>query len=346
MNFESSTRSNSFRSDSTSSYPLWFNPKKIGAFFGLIFICISAISAFPLSLIFSGKFVLRSDVRFLSLNDIKSWFNGWEKNQTLYNIFEFMTQNSLEWFGFRYYSLCLFFGAVIAFFLLLYFFSARNIGETTTEKFFVIMVILGMIGARGLFILTNLEYYIAKPNEILHLQGGGFSVFGAFVVCGVYLFYYCYRFKFNLSQLLSLLTPSIIILQIFTRIGNFFNYESYGKPTSLPWRMYVPEGAVNVNRYNINSLERYYHPVFLYEVVINAGLLFIILFYFKSLERYKTGMVFAVFAIVYSITRFLLDYLRLDATTINGLPVTLAQVFSLLLLCFGVFLIIKKKSLT
>jgi phosphatidylglycerol---prolipoprotein diacylglyceryl transferase len=344
------TPSSSFTSSpvSVSYHSNTLTPRKIGFGFAGFFIISFLVLFYPFSQFFRGSWEARPYVSFFTTNDIKAKLPDWQNNGTLKSIFEFLTQNQIEWFGFRFYSMFLFIGAVIGFFLMTYFLGLKSVAETTVEKIFVTFILLGIIGARGLFVLLNLEVFTKNPDKILNFQGGGFSVFGAFALCGAYLVWYCNKYKFNLWGFLSALVPSVLIVQIFARFGNFFNYESYGKPTSVPWKMFVPEGAVFANLYPVgNVIERFYHPTFLYEALINSTLLILVLLNYSKLEKKKEGLVFAIYAIVYGMTRICMDFLRLDMQTFikfGAIDIHFAQIFGFILLVLGLHTLLKKKT--
>src|SRR5215208_816178 len=102
------------------------------------------------------------------------------------------------------------------------------------------------------------------------------------------------------------------------QLGNFFNQELYGAPTNLPWKIYIDpdhrlEGYLNVD---------FYHPLFLYEAIWNLGNMLLLLWISRRFtDRLKNGDIFLVYLMVYPIGRFLLDFLRLDASMVAGINI-------------------------
>jgi phosphatidylglycerol:prolipoprotein diacylglycerol transferase len=102
------------------------------------------------------------------------------------------------------------------------------------------------------------------------------------------------------------------------RWGNFFNQELYGAPTDLPWKISIdPEhrlaGYLDVE---------YYHPLFFYESIWNLGNMFLLLWASRRFaDRLKAGDIFLIYLIVYPVGRFLLDFLRLDASMVGGINI-------------------------
>ncbi len=121
---------------------------------------------------------------------------------------------------------------------------------------------------------------------------------------------------FNILHLLDWLAPSVLLGQIIGRFGNFFNYEAFGYPTNLPWKMFVPE-YFRPSEY-ISAL--YFHPLFLYEALGNTFIFLGLLYFFranrikKSAKPVPAGALFFSYLILYNVLRFALEHLRIDST--------------------------------
>jgi phosphatidylglycerol---prolipoprotein diacylglyceryl transferase len=322
--------------------PSSFSPKKLSLIFLAIFTILTLIFFYPFKLLFEGTYEARPSFIFITTDKLKQNLGN---NPAFEGVFKFLSENSVEWFGFRFYSLFVFIGIVGAFFLMIYFLKAKNLAETTIEKLFISFVLLAIVGARGLFVIQNYSYFAEKPAEILNLQAGGLSMYGSLALIFLYLAYYSSKYRFRFYSLLDPLIPGLLFLQIFTRLGNFFNYEAYGQATNVLWKMYVPEGAVINNRYNTNGiLERFYHPTFLYEILFCSTLLILIMFFYQKLTTKFDGQVLAIYAICYGLFRIYNETLRLDITYLVGKGgVSYGQFFSIVLVGIGVFALFFKK---
>lgn len=305
--------------------------------FSIFFVSIIAIVYYPFLQFFSGKWEARPTVTLITFEQIKNY--SFLNNSFVDGLLDFLQQNGIDSFGFRYYSLMLFVGITIAFYLLIYFFQKISIYGIIAEKTFITLLILGLIGTRLLFVLLNYNYYFSKPIEIINFQQGGLSLYGGIIIVSLYLLLVAKKTQTNYRSLLDALTPSCLMIMIWARFGNFFNYESYGQATALPWKMYVPEGAVINNRYNIGeNLELFYHPLFLYEILFNIILFLLISYFYDFVTIYYRGFITGFFIIAYGVLRFLLEYIRLDVNRINDL-LTVGQVFSLAGILAGLILV-------
>ncbi len=134
----------------------------------------------------------------------------------------------------------------------------------------------------------------------------------------VVLYFYARKRKLNFAEWTDIVAPSIALGQAIGRWGNFFNQELYGAPTNLPWKIFIdPQHRLT----GFADVE-YYHPLFLYESLWNLGNMFLLLWISRRLgDRLKNGDLFLIYLITYPVGRFLLDFLRLDASQVAGINI-------------------------
>ena len=119
------------------------------------------------------------------------------------------------------------------------------------------------------------------------------------MIFSIFFFSKKYKIRFlYLSDLVSLVAPIGLFLG---RVSNFINTELYGRVTEFPFAIIYPL---------IDNNPR--HPSQLYEAVFEGLILLLILFiYFNNKpKQYLIGNISALFLILYSIFRFLIEYLR------------------------------------
>jgi phosphatidylglycerol---prolipoprotein diacylglyceryl transferase len=313
--------------------------KRIATQFLIFFAAVIAILFYPFQLFFSGKWEAKPYVNITSIHNLVS-FTGDKAS----SIEETLIQNDITSVGFRYYSLTLFIGVLIGFYLMIKFFAKNSISEAKTERLFIGLVIIGLIGARLGFVLMNLDHYTDNHlPEIINFKAGGLTLYGGLLTGGLYLMFYCWKNKIEFRTTLDALIPATLMVIIWARFGNFFNYEAYGQPTSVAWKMYVPQGAVTNNRYNIGGkLESFYHPTFLYEIILNILLFLVLTYFYDFLTSKRKGNVAGFMMIGYGVGRYFLENFRLDATPLNP-NLTYGQLFSVILATIGAILIITSK---
>ncbi len=309
----------------------------------LIFATLTAVLVYPLIMFFSGQWEVKPFVKLYSMDQFKNQFSEFSQSTSGTQFVEFMIQNGLDPIGFRYYSLCLFAGLIFGFWLLIKYLNRLGYKMSQIDRLFIELLIFGLFGARLGYVLSHSNYFINKPLEILNLQQGGLSLFGGLILSIIPVIKFTVKNKLNIFSLTDHIVPSGLMVLIFSRLGNFFNYESYGPKTDLPWKMFVPEGAVNNNRYLITDTGlNFYHPAFLYEMLPNIILLLFIAFLFNKLSVIR-GFITSIFLIGYGIIRFNVENFRLDSQSINQY-MTLGQLFAISFIILGVLVFVVSKK--
>ena len=139
---------------------------------------------------------------------------------------------------------------------------------------------------------------------------------GAVIGGAVVLYIFTRKHKLSFMEWADIMVPGLALGQAIGRWGNFINQELYGAPTSLPWKIYIDPA----HRLTGFVDQAYYHPLFLYESLWNVGNMFLLLWLGRRFsEKLKDGDLLLVYLIVYPVGRFLLDFLRLDASLLAGI---------------------------
>lgn len=200
------------------------------------------------------------------------------------------------------------------------------------------LVIGGVIGARLYDVLiVDWPYFSSHPTEVLYIWQGGLAIHGALIGGLAALIIWCRRRRQNLWLWLDVIAVVLPLAQAVGRWGNYFNSELFGGPTDLPWGILIGEKF----RPLIYQSQQYFHPVFLYESILDS-LLFIILFILFKKNNLKNGQLVGWYFIGYGLIRFLTEFIRIDPTGLIG-GIRVPQLVSLLLIIVGL-VIIKAKS--
>jgi phosphatidylglycerol---prolipoprotein diacylglyceryl transferase len=228
-------------------------------------------------------------------------------------------------FEIRYYGIILMLGAVAGAFLATREAKRRGHEPDIVWDLMIYLLIGGIIGARLWHILTpppssgiTAEWYFTHPLDALNIRKGGLGIPGAVIAGVIVLFFYSRKHGLNFAQWTDIAAPGLALGQAIGRWGNFVNQELYGAPTTLPWKIFIdPDHRLT----NYQDTE-YYHPLFLYESLWNLGNMFLMLWIsHRFADRLKNGDIFLIYLIVYPVGRFLLDFLRLDASMVGGINI-------------------------
>ena len=208
---------------------------------------------------------------------------------------------------------------------------ARGGQEGAVYDIALLPVIFGLIGGRLYHVVTDWWRYFGEGGAgfvgALRIWDGGLGIWGAVALGGVGAWIACRRRGIPLPAFGDAIAPGIILAQAIGRIGNYFNQELYGGPTSLPWALKIYErkdasGAVdNLNGVSTGEVLQYVHPTFLYELVWNL-LVFAALIWIDRRFKIGHGRLFATYVAGYCLGRFWIELMRVDdATHIDGIRV-------------------------
>lgn len=247
----------------------------------------------------------------------------------------------------RFYGIILMSGAVAGAFLARREAKRRGYDPEIVWDLFIYLLIGGVIGARVWHILTpspstgiTASWYLSHPLDALAVWKGGLGIPGAVIGGLIALFFYSRRTGINFSEWTDIASPGLALGQAIGRWGNFVNQELYGAPTDLPWRIFIaPEkrlaGYLDVG---------YYHPLFLYESLWNLMNMFLLLWISRRFaDSLKNGDIFLVYLIVYPVGRFLLDFLRLDASMVGGININ-QTIMAIVAVCAGTALYLRHRK--
>lgn len=130
----------------------------------------------------------------------------------------------------------------------------------------------------------------------------------------IFTILYAKVIRFSPLRLLDHFAIGATIMSAIGRVGCFLSGCCYGKETELPWGVHFPR---------VNG---YVHPTQVYHGLFEALLLTPFLLFLLAKSK-KNGTVFWSFVCIYSLFRFLIEFLRTNPQAWIGL--THAQLFSI-----------------
>lgn len=201
-----------------------------------------------------------------------------------------------------------------------------------TERVAIILVVIGFIGARLLWVATHWSD-IDSPIDVIAVWDGGLQFTGGFITAILVAPLVTRRWpKDRRWELLDGAVLGLAVGQMIGRLGCVAVGEHLGGPTDffLGWTY---TGGVVIE----GPLEEgvTYHNAALYEFLWLIPIILVLLY----LDRRKVpaGVMAGTFAVMYGLFRFLTDFVRINDRTLYGL--TGAQYMTIVLTLFGVFVI-------
>ncbi len=172
----------------------------------------------------------------------------------------------------------------------------------------------GIVGGRIYFDITT-------PMDIPHVWYGVFAVWdgGLGVWGGIFLATVvgCWRLRRNkvsVALFMDAVAPALLVAQGIGRIGNYFNKELFGRPTSLPWGLEIPyqyRVAGGIPARYLNSAT--FQPTFLYELIFDFAWA-AVLVWLGHHRKIKAPGLFALYVAGYSAYRIFEESLRVDSS--------------------------------
>jgi prolipoprotein diacylglyceryl transferase len=172
----------------------------------------------------------------------------------------------------------------------------------------------GIIGGRIYFDITT-------PMDIPHVWygvfavwDGGLGVWGGIALGTAVALWRLRRLGVNAARFMDAVAPALLVAQGIGRIGNYFNKELFGRPTSLPWGLEIPfqyRAAGGIPARYLNAAT--FQPTFLYELIFDvawAG----VLVWLGHHRKIKAPGLFALYVFGYSAYRIFEESLRIDSS--------------------------------
>ena len=216
---------------------------------------------------------------------------------------------------------------------------------------FVYIFVGAIIGLRIFYVLFyDFHNFIKNPLILFIFWNGGLVFYGGLIGGTIAAIYYIKKKKLDLYKILDLFTVVLPLGIFFGRFGCLAFGCCYGKcaPDGFPFKMRFPaighEAAGHTPAYLdhlhkglIQVTDNFSLPVYPTQIIssLNGLLLFFILWFLFTKKKYD-GQITGLFLILYSITRFSIEFLRVEP---KFLHITVSQWVSIFIFAFGVFIL-------
>jgi len=204
---------------------------------------------------------------------------------------------AIRWYG-------IFFAAafVSGVIIMQWIYRKEKLPSTALDNLFWYIIVGTVVGARlGHCLLYDPAYYLSSPFEIFKIWEGGLASHGG--ALGILLALYLYTRRLGSPSYLWLLDRVAIPAALggfFIRIGNFFNSEIVGTPTSGWW-------AVVFER--VDQIPR--HAVQMYEALAYGIIFCFLLFLYRRYwDILRGGLLLGTFFVAVFTIRLILEFVK------------------------------------
>jgi prolipoprotein diacylglyceryl transferase len=172
----------------------------------------------------------------------------------------------------------------------------------------------GIIGGRIYFDITT-------PDDIPHVWygifavwTGGLGIWGGVALAAAVGAWRLHRLGITVGPFANAIAPALLVAQAVGRIGNYFNKELFGKPTTLPWGLEIPYPYRVSSGIPASDLHfATFQPSFLYELIWDLALA-AFLVWLGHHAKIKPWGLFALYVAGYSAYRIFEETIRIDSS--------------------------------
>ena len=224
----------------------------------------------------------------------------------------------------RAYALCILAGVFVAVWWSDRRYRARGGRPDLVLDVAIVAVPAGIVGARLYHVVSSPDDYFGPNGDLSRIPQtwqGGLGIWGG-IAGGVLAGMLLLRHRgLRVAPLADAVAPTLLVAQAIGRLGNWFNQELYGAPTTLPWGLRIDDAHLPAgSTYPPGTL---FHPTFLYEALWNlAGAVLLVWIGRRMLARSGVmgGRLLWIYLMIYTAGRVWIEMLRIDeAETILGL---------------------------
>lgn len=181
-----------------------------------------------------------------------------------------------------------------------------------------------IVGARLYYVIFNSQLFKDNLFSIFNIRTGGLAIYGGIIGAMLAIYAYCRYKGYKFLNFMDVFIPYLALGQSIGRWGNFTNQEAFGTNTKLFIGMtgdlikkevgYLEQTGLKI------SSDIPVHPTFLYESVANM-IIFLILVRLRKNNKLD-GNVLCTYMILYGISRFFIEGLRIDSLMFKGLRIS------------------------
>jgi len=211
----------------------------------------------------------------------------------------------------HYYALCIILGVAAAIWLTYRRWTSRGGSGDLVYEVALWSVIAGLIGGRLYFDITTPGQMGHQWYAPIAVWQGGLGIWGAVLVGALTGAFIVHRRGASVTEFMDAVAPGLPLATGIGRLGNWFNQELFGGPTSLPWGLRI-DPAFRPSRYVTTTT---FQPTFLYEMIWDLSLAGLLL-WLDHRYRIRPPALFSLYVCLYCVIRLLLELLRVDPATI------------------------------
>lgn len=198
------------------------------------------------------------------------------------------------------------------------------------------VIIAALMGAKALLFIVDFDQFTSSWQEFTTLLRSGGVFYGGLIAAVLVCVYQLHKHNLPLWRSGDLFAPGIAAGYMVGRLGCLMAGCCYGKPTDVSWAITFTDPIANLNVGTPLNIPL--HPTQLYESL--AGLvIFVTLLLLERRGRAFAGRTFWSFVLLYSVSRFVIEFFRDDARGYVFDVMSTSQFISLVLAPLSLFML-------
>jgi prolipoprotein diacylglyceryl transferase len=203
----------------------------------------------------------------------------------------------------------------------------------------------GIVGGRIYFDVTtpfDMPHHWWGPFAV---WDGGLGIWGGVALAAVVGAWRVRRAGASVGVFMNAVAPALPVAQAIGRIGNYFNQELFGKPSSLPWAVQISRAARLTSGIPVADMKySTFQPSFLYEMIFDLALAAALVWLGHHRQIRPQGL-FALYVAGYSGYRIFEETIRIDSSAhFLGLRLNFFVAIVLTAAGFAWFLIVQRRG--
>ena len=185
--------------------------------------------------------------------------------------------------------------------------EARGGNRLLVQEVALIGFPAGLIGGRLYFDITSSGEVPDHWWGPFAVWDGGMGLWGGIALGVIGGIFVLRRRGIPIAEFLDVAAPALLVAQAIGRVGNWFNQELFGKPTSLPWGLHIDPDQRPPGYEQFATFQ----PTFLYEILWDLTLAAVLVWLGRRFRIRPPG-IFALYVAGYSFFRMWMELLRID----------------------------------
>ena len=244
-----------------------------------------------------------------------------------------------EWGVLRWWSLLLAVGVLAGGWVARRQAGRRGLDQGHVLPLLVVAVAAGILGARIYYLIFEWERRFADEPELAwKIWEGGVALHGALIGGVVAMALYARLARLDLLGWLDAAALGLPLSVAIARWGDYFNQQSFGVPTDLPWALSIEQEYRPLLFLEQNG----FHPTFFYESVWALAVFAAALAAVRSLRGLRPGDLALGMLAAYSVGRFWIEAIRADPIIV-GEGLRLAMIVSAALFSGGLAALVLRR---